>query len=116
MKVLNITGYNFSNPDRVFYNGVSEAEILKKLNLVEGRTLSNSYLGNLTDWRNYKKILVSFKEQGFTHVTNDDDSVDIYGNVESKFEDPIDNEIQHVIEGIEYALSLRGYDSTPTGY
>ena len=99
MKVLNITGYNFSNPDRVFYNGVSEAEILKKLNLVEGRTLSNSYLGNLTDWRNYKKILVSFKEQGFTHVTNDDDS-------SPKFKDPIDNEIQHAIGGIEYALSM----------
>ena len=69
MKVLHITGYNFSNPDCVFYNGVSEAEMLNKLGLVEGRTLSNSYLCNLTDWRNYKKILDNFKSEGFTHFT-----------------------------------------------
>jgi len=70
---------------------------LKKLGLVNGS--SNSFEANLTDWRNYKKILVSFKEQGFTHVTNDDDS-------SPKFKDPIDNEIQHAIGGIEYALSM----------
>tara|TARA_Y100000592_G_C5473143_1_gene320675 strand:+ start:2383 stop:2691 length:309 start_codon:yes stop_codon:yes gene_type:complete len=97
MKVLNITGYNFSDPNKVFYNGVSEDEVLKKLGLVNGS--SNSFEANLTDWRNYKKILVSFKEQGFTHVTNDDDS-------SPKFKDPIDNEIQHAIGGIEYALSM----------
>ena len=116
MKVLNITGYNFSNPDRVFYNGVSEAEILNKLDLVEGRTLSNSYLGNLTDWKNYKKILDNFKSEGFTHITNDDDSIDIRGNSEAKFEEPIDNEIQYAIGGIEYALSLCDYDSPPFRY
>ena len=114
MKVLNITGYNFSDPNRVFYNGVSEAEILEKLGLVNGS--SNPFEANLTDWRNYKKILDSFKEQGFTHVTNDDDSVDIHGNGEAKFEDPIDNEIQHAAGGIEYALSLCDYDSPPFRY
>ena len=114
MKVLNITGYNFSDPNRVFYNGVSEADMLKKLGLVNGS--SNPFEANLTDWRNYNKILVSFKKQGFTHITNDDDSVDIHGNGEAKFEDPIDNEIQHAAGGIEYALSLGDYDSPPFRY
>jgi len=114
MKILHITGYNFSDPNKVFYNGISESDMLEKLGLVNGS--SNYFEANLTDWRNYKKILVSFKEQGFTHVTNDDDSVDIHGNGEAKFEDPIDNEIQHAAGGIEYALSLSDYDSTQTGY
>lgn len=111
MKVLNITGYNFSDPNKVFYNGVSEAEMLNKLGLVNGA--SNSFEANLTDWRNYKKILDSFKANGYTHITNDDDSVDIHGNASPKFEDPIDNEIQHAAGGIEYALSLSDYDNPP---
>ena len=93
-----------SDPNKVFYNGVSEADVLKKLGLVNGS--SNPFEANLTDWRNYKKILDSFKEQGFTHITNDDDSVDIHGNSSPKFEDPIDNEINHTARGIEYVLSL----------
>jgi hypothetical protein len=112
MKILNITGYNFSDPDRVFYNGVSESGMLKKLGLVDGRTLENSVIGHLSDWINYKKILDSFKEEGFTHITNDDDSVDIHGNSSPKFEDPIDNEIQHVTSGIESILSLGSIDTT----
>ena len=112
MKILNITGYNFNNPDRVFYNGVSESYMLKKLGLIDGRTLENSLIGHLNDWVNYKKILDNFKEEGFTHITNDDDSVDIHGNSSPKFEDPIDNEIQHVTEGIESILSLGSIDTT----
>ena len=112
MKILNITGYNFSDPDRVFYNGVSESGMLKKLGLVDGRTLENSVIGHLSDWINYKKILDSFKEEGFTHITNDDDSVDIHGNSAALLEDPIDNEIQRVSEGIEHVLSLGRIDST----
>lgn len=113
MKILNITGYSFSNPDRVFYNGVSEAEMLNKLGLVDGRTLENSLISHLTDWVNYKKILDSFKEEGFTHITNDDDSVNIiHGNREALLEDPIDNEIQRASKGIEHVLSLGRIDST----
>jgi hypothetical protein len=112
MKTLNIIGYNFSDPARVFYNDVSESDMLKKLGLVDGRTLENSVIGHLTDWANYKKILDSFKEEGFTHITNDDDSVDIHGNSAALLEDPIDNEIQRVSEGIEHVLSLGRIDST----
>ena len=64
-----------------------------------------------------KSLEDTFKEQGFTHITNDDDSVDIHGNGEAKFEDPIDNEIQYAIDGIEYASSLGDYyDSPPFRY
>jgi hypothetical protein len=113
MKILNITGYNFSDPSRVFYNGESELDVMKRLDLVNPRTIKNPFIGNLTEWRNYKKILDSFKADGYTHITNDDDSVDIHGDGESKFEDPIDDRIQHAAGGIEYALSLSDYDNPP---
>tara|TARA_Y100001980_G_C14456626_1_gene239387 strand:+ start:205 stop:504 length:300 start_codon:yes stop_codon:yes gene_type:complete len=66
MKTLHIKGFNFSNPSMVFYNNVSEINVWKKIGLLQH---TNVY----EEWLNYLAVLLYHVNNGYTHLSNDDD-------------------------------------------